>query len=190
MFSTIEEVNGEIVDNHWVEWDHFGVPNQPKEYRDAVRSVLVLLGHCLKCTVLDGCYFVARSMPEMPLHQNCDCSKFEISKDKVVKNATAECPIEKFTEYIFTDIEKSKGKITIFESLGFSKNDASFLKQELEEQCLKNYLQGNYKLKDLDINGQRVAIPVTLSGENFYAGWLLLPDGKIINTTPFGAWIK
>lgn len=40
MFESIQEVNGETVNNQWIEWDHAGVPNKPKEYRDIIRFVL------------------------------------------------------------------------------------------------------------------------------------------------------
>ena len=49
---------------------------------------------------------------------------------------------------------------------------------------------GKYLLKNLDSNGQRLAIPITLSGKTFYTGWMLEPEGKIRNTTPFGGWVK
>lgn len=64
------------------------------------------------------------------------------------------------------------------------------LKFEIEKQCLSNYLLGNYVLKNSDINGQRLAIPVTLSGKTFYVGWMLEPGGKLRNTTPFGGFVK
>ena len=51
-------------------------------------------------------------------------------------------------------------------------------------------LLGNYLLKDLDANGQRLAIPITLAGKSFYTGWMLEPKGKIRNITPFGGWVK
>lgn len=144
----------------------------------------------MDCTALDGCYFMERNMPKFPQHDNCDCKKITISKKTVNTNANAECPLEKFTNYIFSDEEKSKGKKVLFESLGFTLKDSEALKRELEKQSLSNYLLGNYLLKDLDSNGQRLAIPITLAGKSFYTGWMLEPEGKIRNTTPFGGWIK
>lgn len=190
MFESIQEVNGEIVNNQWIEWDHAGVPNKPKEYRDIIRFVLSLLGHCMNCTALDGCYFVERNMPVFPLHERCDCKKIKINSSIVKANSKADCPIEKFTSYVFTDEIKSKGKKSIFESLGFKSEDSKTLKYELEKQSLTNYLICNYLLKNLDSNGQRLAIPVILAGKTFYTGWMLEPEGKIRNTTPFGGWTK
>ena len=82
-------------------------------------------------------------------------------------SAFAECDLRKFTEYIFTDSKKSKGKLAIFESLGYNKNDSNILKEEYEKQALNEYLSGNYTLKDLDKNGQRLAIAISLKGKRF-----------------------
>ena len=60
----------------------------------------------------------------------------------------------------------------------------------METQALKNYTNGNYKLKGLDEYGQRLAIPINLKGNLFYSGWMLEPEGRIRNITPFGGWIK
>ncbi len=138
MFEDFQEENGEIVNNQWIEWEHVGVPNSPKEYREIIRLVLSFLGHCMNCTVLDGCYFVERKMPEYPLHKNCDCKKIKQLSRVVKLKAKAECSIEKFTNYIFTDEIKSKGKKSIFETLGFERKDSQNLKLEFERQCLQN----------------------------------------------------
>lgn len=190
MFENFQNLNGEIVNNQWIEWEHGGVPNSPKVYREIIRLVLALLGHCMNCTALDGCYFVERNMPEIPLHDRCDCRKINTTASNVKHYAKADCPIEKFTKYIFSDYVKSKGKKEIFESLGYTKEDSYRLKLEIEKQSLSNYLLGNYVLKNLDANGQRLAIPTKLAGKTFYTGWMLEPEGKIRNTTPFGGWVN
>lgn len=60
----------------------------------------------------------------------------------------------------------------------------------MQQQALENYLKVNYRIKGLDRYGQRIAIPITLNGTTFYSGWILEPEGRIRNTTPFGGWIK
>ena len=40
MFKDIQEVNGQIVRNHWIEWEHEGVSNYPKEIREITRLIL------------------------------------------------------------------------------------------------------------------------------------------------------
>lgn len=182
--------NGEIVYNQWSEWDHFLIPNKPEWLREILCNIMALFGHCMNCSALDGCYLIKRNMPEQPLHENCDCRNKDISYSKVKNNATAECDIRKFTEYVFRNSKDSKGKTKIFYDLGFDINDSSYLQNEYCIQALNQYLLGNYVLKNLDKRGQRLAIPTSLNGTTFYSGWMLCPEGKIKNTTPFGGWIK
>lgn len=53
---------------------------------------------------------------------------------------------------------------------------------------LKNYLNGNYILRNQDMYGQRLAIMNNLKNVTFYSGWMLKFNGLIENTTPFGGW--
>ncbi|MGN1222847.1 MAG: hypothetical protein ACI4T1_01805 [Christensenellales bacterium] len=182
--------NGEFLFNQWIEWDHFLIPNKPEWFRELLRNIMALFGHCMNCTSLDGCYLVTRNMPEQPLHDNCDCRKKDITYSNVIYSAIAECDIKKFTEYVFKNVKDSKGKNKIFYDLGFDINDSEYLQNEYCKQALKQYLLGNYIRKNLDRRGLRLAIPTTLSGITFYSGWMLYPEGKIKNTTPFGGWIK
>lgn len=147
-------------------------------------------GHCMNCSALDGCYFVEGNMPLQPLHEHCDCDKIVISYSKVKNVATAECDIRKITEYVFKDSDISKGKNELFFKFGYDINDSLYLQYEFCKQALNQYLSGNYVLKNLDRMGQRLAIPIRLNTTFFYSGWLLCPEGKIKNTTPFGGWIK
>ena len=84
----------------------------------------------------------------------------------------------------------SKGKQNIFQAWGYSSKDIFVLKDIFEIQAKQNYLDGNYKLKKLDEFGQRLSIPINLNGKVFNSGWMLYPEGKIRNITPFGGWIK
>lgn len=182
--------SGNIFYNQWIEWDHLMVPNKPEWVREIFRNLMALLRHCLNCTALDGCYLLENNRPKQPLHENCDCGKIGIDFSKVKSKAVAICDIRKFTEYVFKNEKDSKGKNKIFYELGFSIDDAQFLQLEYCQQALKQYLNGNYKLKNLDRRGQRLAIPITLKSTTFYSGWMLKPEGKISNNTPFGGWIK
>ena len=74
----------------------------------------------------------------------------------------------------------------MFNKWGFTKKNAYELQQTYQKQALKEYLNGNYVLKNLDMNGQRLSIITELNGNTFYSGWILEPEGKIRNTTPFG----
>ena len=191
MFDGIIQINekGEIVLNQWIEWDHFLVPNKPEWLREIIRNILAMAKHCLSCTAIDGCYLVKRNMPKQPLHKNCDCKKKRLTYTKVKKDATAECDIRKFTHYIFNK-DGSKGKDKIFYDLGFSIDDSEYLKQEYCQQALQKYLNGDYELKELDKFGLRISISIRLNDVDLLSGWLLKPNGKIRNITPFGGWLK
>lgn len=176
-----------IIYNEWIEWNHFGIPNKPEWLRIILRNIYALFGHCLICTALDGCYFVTRIMPELPQHKNCHCKKLYIGFEKVKHNAKAACDIEKFTKYAFIDSNKKK----LFNSWGYSSvEDAFYLQREYCKQAISQYIKCNYKLKNLDNRGQRLAIPTCLGSKWFYSGWMLCPEGKLKNATPFGGWIK
>jgi len=182
--------NDEFIYNQWIEWDHLSIPNKPEWLRDILRNIMAVLGHCMNCSALDGCYFVDRNKPAQPLHERCDCKKININYLIVKNSAKAQCDIEKFTEYIFKNNEKSKGKNKLFNDWGYTINDSEYLQKEYCNQALTQYLKGNYVLKNLDRNGQRLAILTKLNGIEFYSGWMLCPEGKIKNITPFGGWIK
>lgn len=106
-----------------------------------MRLDLEQLGHCKECSVLSGCYFVKSRLSKKKaegdglLHPHCDCKLNGIAKSN--GKVTAICPIEKFTEYIFSDKEKyiSNGKIQLFKGLGFSKTDSEYLKREFDIQA-------------------------------------------------------
>ena len=126
-------------------------------------------------------------MPEYPLHPNCHCKLMPI--DRVW--ATAECPIGKFENYIFSPVE-NKGKKELFESWGYAKIDSTWLQQEFERQAREKYESGNFKLGKLDNHGQRINIEIELPRKDrigtvkFISGWMVYPNGKIQNTTPYG----
>ena len=46
---------------------------------------MALLGHCLNCTALDGCYLLYSNCPEQPLHEHCHCKKNNVSFSVVKK---------------------------------------------------------------------------------------------------------
>ena len=53
-----------MVDNTWIEWVHFNIPNNPETFRFYMQFFMSIFGHCKKCIALDGCYFVKWNMPQ------------------------------------------------------------------------------------------------------------------------------
>lgn len=174
----------------WVEYEHHFIPNKPEWFREIMRNIMAKISHCMECTALDGCFFQDKNRPQLPIHNHCDCNKRAVSFNIVKAYASSECAIEKFTKYVFRNDKESKGKNKIFYDLGYTIDDAEYLQAEYCKQALNQYLLGKYKLKNLDKRGQRLAISIELNGVRFYSGWMLYPEGKIKNTTPFGGWIK
>ncbi len=145
-----------------------------------------MLNHCLNCTVLDGCYFVDRNKPALPLHTNCDCKKLTVNSQLVKNVAKVTCPISKFSNYTF---DANNSKNNYFNKLGYTINDAEYLKTEFEKQAKKQYLMGKYKLNKLDKYGQRLTIKISLNGVDIKTGWIMFPEGYILNITTFsGRW--
>lgn len=139
---------------------------------------------------MNGCCFAEDKCPEAPLHDNCHCKAERIGNITV----KADCPIIKFTGYIFNDYYKD-GKAQIFNNLGYTISDSAFLKSEMEKQAYIAYSSGQYTLHKLDSFGQQINIQITLNGKNgmqisFKSGWMVYPDGKIVLITPYGGRIK
>ena len=177
-----------LFSSSWVKWIHSG--SKPAE-TSAEKSENVLKGetskHCAICLNLNGCCFVVDKCPPQPLHPNCHCKTVNISSIVAVAN----CPIEKFRDYIFSDL-KSNGKKQLFESWGYSIIDSQYLQQEFIKQAKRAYSVGEYELGKLDKYGQRINIVIKLKRKNtneyvsFVSGWMLYPNGKIILNTPYG----
>lgn len=197
IFDNFVYKDGKIIDKNWVKWFHWGVPDEEGEEREEARKRLEGLGHCKPCTVLSGCYFVKSRLPKKKaagdglLHPYCDCDLNGIIKPN--GKITASCPIEKFTEYIFSDEEKYllNGKRELFEGLGFGKEDSEYLKKVFDVQAKQKYLNGDYEIGKLDEHGQRINITITVDSATrknikLVTGWMVHPLGKIVCTTPLG----
>ena len=197
IFDNFVYKDGEIIDDSWVKWFHWGVPDEDGKAREDARVDLGQLGHCKECSVLSGCYFVKSKLPKKKaegdglLHPHCDCKANGIARPN--GKITANCPIEKFTEYFFSDKEKYilNGKIQLFKELGFSKADSEYLKMEFDVQAKQKYLNGDYELGKLDEYGQRINITITVNSAikkdvKLVTGWMVHPLGKITCNTPLG----
>ena len=75
----------------------------------------------------------------------------------------------------------------MFGRLGFTIKDSQYLKEEYENQAVKNYCNSNYKLGKLDIQGQRINIDIKFFKNGmdiiFTFGWMVRLKGEITNNT-------
>lgn len=172
----------------WVKWVHEGT--KPAE-SNAEKSTNALIGalskHCAKCLNLNGCCFVVGKCPPKPLHPGCHCYTVDIPAITV----KSECPIEKFTKYVFILSDKNDKK-QLFELWGYDIMDSKYLQQEFIKQAKLSYSVGDYELGLLNEYGQRINIAITLNRKDnngqvtFRSGWMVYPNGKIVLTTPYG----
>ncbi|MDR3292542.1 MAG: hypothetical protein LBT20_00370 [Clostridiales bacterium] len=103
--------------------------------------------------------------------------------------------MKKITEYAF--VEKDK-KILFEKYMGYTLAEAQELYDIIKAQSIENYGNGNYVIGELNKYGQRISIPCTIRSKGrtpekeyyFYTGWMVFPNGKIKNNTPFGGFIK
>ncbi len=115
----------------WVKWIH---PNTepadtPEEKKANAIKAETNRAHCAKCLNMNGCCFAEDKCPPSPLHPNCHCRAERIDNITI----TANCPIEKFTGYIFNKFYND-GKEQIYKDLGFTISDSVTLKAEMEKR--------------------------------------------------------
>lgn len=191
------ELANKAAEVHWVQWVHpYTMPAKTalrKKLNVIMENIIPFMmpAHCAKCLNMNGCCFAEDKCPESPLHDNCHCKIKRINGVTV----TAECPIEKFTGYIFSDKYINNGKNKLYRNWGFTITDSNLLKAEMEKQAINVYLSGEYILGEMNSYGQRIDIPITLNCKNgqrvtFKTGWMTYPNGKIILITPYGGKIK
>lgn len=187
------DLANKISDVQWVKWVHPRTAPATTSFEKKVNAVVaaIIPMHCAKCLNMNGCCFTEDNCPEAPLHDNCHCKAERIDNVTV----TAECPIEKFTGYIFSDKYINNGKKELYQTWGFTISDSIILKAEFEKQAYNIYLSGEYMLGEMNSYGQRIEIPITLNCKNgqkvtFKTGWMTYPDCKIILITPYGGKIK
>ena len=111
-------------------------------------------------------------MPTKPLHPNCHCYTIDIPSITVIAN----CPIKKFTKYVFVP-SLIDDKKQLFELWGYDIMDSQYLQQEFIKQAKLSYSVGDYELGLLNEYGQYAT---------FVSGWMVYPNGRIVLTTPYG----
>lgn len=161
----------------WVKWSHHSQgPNC-----------------CQECLMLDGCWFPLENAPTWPHHPHCHCTLDPIDYTAVMTSAASHSDYGKFDPYLFnTQGRHPHGKEKLFKQWGYSVEDARWLQSEIEKQAREKYLLGDFSLGDLDKQGQRINIRVTITrrdtGEpvSFITGWMVYPNGQIQLVTPYG----
>lgn len=118
----------------------------------------------------------------------CKCQIIQI--DNPIPNVTAfaECDINKFAGYVFSDKYKD-GKKEIFESWGYSILDSKFLQEEFKKQALEKYCKGEYKFKGIGYRCVKIEIIIELRANNgkiqrIKTGWVVESNGLIRLSTP------
>ena len=180
------------ISSNWAKWFHEGIPDGPENVREERRNFAAIQGHCLKCTSMSGCFFIegAKTFPTYPHHLNCHCQKQNIAPNNVI----ADCKIEKFTGYIFSETYAHNGKKYTYENtFGYTIDDSTNLKAEFDRQAKEKYISGEYVLGELKIYGQFITIEIELDTPKrgsiiMKTGWHVHPNGLITCNTPYGGW--
>lgn len=161
----------------WVVWIHEPTSKYP----------------CFECLQLNGCWFTQDNAPCIPHHENCHCRLEAIDYLTVLQNASTYSNYRKFDPYLFDPNDfYNHGKNKVFESWGYTVDDAKWLQKEMEQQAREKYISGNYELGKLNVFGQRINIVIEIPRKDkyetatFISGWMVEPNGKLKLTTPYG----
>ena len=153
-------------------------PDEPKWNKWIHRNLSE--NHCPECLMLNECWFLKEKTPRWPHHPYCHCTLEDIPYSDVLTQGSSECQYAKFDPYLFDPENFYKhGKSEMLESWGYSVQDSTYLKEEIEKQGLEKYKNGDYKLGLLNKYGQRISIRVELPRKNgdgmisFITGWMV-----------------
>ncbi len=142
-----------------------------------------LTNTCEICVALNKTVFKSNNSPTYT-HPHCKC----IQIPTTLSSPSLIFDMRKITDYLFIDKSKSR----MIKSMGFYPEDAQFLYDYVSLNVTKEFVNGNYILKNLNKNGQHFQINYNINGkrdhsnETFqcYAGCIAYPNGKIKIATP------
>ena len=161
----------------WITWKHMPLSDK----------------HCEECLSLDNRWFAKENSPSWPHHAYCHCIKIPLSYNEVLAKAEATSDYRKYDPYLLGEGNGGgNGKRELFNSWGYFVEDAQWLRNEIEQQALQKYVEGEYRLGTLDDYGQRISIRVVLPRKEgngttmFLTGWMVEPNGIIRLITPYG----
>lgn len=138
---------------------------------------------CALCVALNDTIFRNDNKPDY-YHLHCKCKNISTT----LSEPTLLFSMKKITNYLFIDENKSK----MMKSMGYNPSDYQELYDKISENVKKNFVDGNYKLKTLNINGQKFEINYIITGKNehiaevfnCHTGCVAWPNGKIKIATP------
>ena len=138
---------------------------------------------CALCVALNDTIFKNNNKPDY-YHLHCKCRNEKTN----LTEPTLLFHIEKITKYLFVDSEKNK----MMKSMGYSENDYQEIYDKITNNIKSEFMNGNYKIKNLNINGQHFQINYNFTGKNehvaeifdCYTGCVAWPNGKILIATP------
>ena len=167
--------------DNWVK-RHNGSP-QNLETCNGVAEEDGIYNTCALCVALNDTIFKNNNKPNF-YHIRCKCGNHICDMSNVILKFDK----RKITEYLFVD----KNKFEMMKSMGYELKDAEEIYYIIEKNVKSEFLGGNYKLKELNINGQHFQINFRLYGKNNHIGELFnchvgcvaWPNGKILIATP------
>ena len=117
-----------------------------------------------------------------PTHPNCKCKAVNGNVSVQV-----DFPMDKLG-YLFNDENKEK----MMHTAGYRVEDSEEMHQTLSAVIKKQYEEGNYKLKNLNVHGQHVQLEIIIVGKRDHTGEMfrgrtgcvLWPNGKIKVASP------
>ena len=138
---------------------------------------------CPLCVALNNTIFLSNNMPNYR-HPNCKCVYNEVYLDRV----SIEFKTKKLTDYLFNDVNK----YAMMRSMGYDVEDIPLIYAKIYDNVAREFLKGNYKIKNLDNHGQRMGVFFTLEGKKHsngklykcHTGCVAYPNGKLRVTTP------
>ena len=138
---------------------------------------------CAICVALNKTIFLNDKKPNYS-HPHCKCSFNEVYLNKIKLDLNA----KKIIDYLFQDINK----YAMMRSMGYDKEDGALIYATIVDAIEREFLLGNYKLKNLDEHGQRIGVFFVLDGKRYcegkryrcHIGCVVYPNGKLHVSSP------
>lgn len=176
-----------LISNYFMTSEHWVIRNNESsmdiESCNGQATIDESLRACALCVALNRTIFKANNKPNYT-HPYCKCTYKEVYLNKVL----IEFPVEKITKYLFLN----ENKYAMMRSMGYDKEDGALVYSKIYMVLEKEFLNGNYFLKNLNYNGQHIEIPFVLQGKKYslgkkyrcHVGCVVWPNGKLKVASP------